>query len=114
MTDIEQTISDKSNIGNPELQTADPAADQLELTKSKNDLFTKSSGFDALKITSDTSNIPTDFQMTDSTSNKKGNQRLIIAEDPEWNLAAVESLSFLALKSIVKTFQGMIINHIKI
>ncbi|KAI9098244.1 hypothetical protein DFS34DRAFT_620121 [Phlyctochytrium arcticum] len=33
------------------------------------------------------------------------NQRRVIAEDPEWNLAAVENLSELCLKSIVANFE---------
>jgi hypothetical protein len=118
MADVELTISTsgKSNIANPELPTklvesADQSSnmeEQLDLTKSKNDLSVKSSGIDASKISSDPSNILADIQLSQNSSTKKANQRLIIAEDPEWNLAAVESLSSLALKSIVKNFQGMI------
>lgn len=117
MADVEQTISnsEKQSKANTEipikpLDTNDQSAganNLVELSRSKTDLSVKSSGFDATKTASDQSNIPTDLQMSDSTSKKKGNQRRIIAEDPEWNLAAVESLSSLALRSIVKNFQGI-------
>ena len=62
---------------------------------------------DPSKSISEQNSIPMDLQMTDGLPKKNGNQRRIIAEDPEWNLAAVESLSSLALKSIVKNFQGI-------
>jgi hypothetical protein len=116
MAEVEQTISTsgKLNISNPELpkfvESADQSSnveEQLDLTKSKNDLSVKSFGLDASKVSSDPSNMLADSQLAESPSIKKGNQRLIIAEDPEWNLAAVESLSSLALKSIVKNFQGI-------
>lgn len=43
-----------------------------------------------------------------NASKKKVNHRRIIAEDPEWNLALIESLSSIALKTIVKNFESMI------
>ncbi|TPX69387.1 hypothetical protein SpCBS45565_g02479 [Spizellomyces sp. 'palustris'] len=36
---------------------------------------------------------------------EKGGQRRVIAEDPEWNLAAVENLSELCIRSIVANFE---------
>ena len=78
---------------------------------SKADIPTsKSLSMDDRKINSlDFKNIPNDIQTTDSMLKKKWSERRIIAEDPEWNLAAVESLSMLALQSIVKNFQGKLI-----
>lgn len=116
MADVEQTIlsTEKPNKFNTDIPTkpldaneqSSGAYNQVELSRSKADLSVKSSSFDASKTTADLINIPNDLQITDGSSKQKGNPRRIIAEDPEWNLAAVESLSSLALRSIVKNFQG--------
>lgn len=44
------------------------------------------------------------------TSKKKTLQRRIIAEDPEWNLALVDSLTSLALKCIVANFESELLS----
>jgi hypothetical protein len=41
-----------------------------------------------------------------ATPQKKNGNRRIIAEDPEWNLAAIERLTTLCLNMIVKNFES--------
>ena len=127
MTDVENTMSnasnafsnsgtgkfmnktESSNFKDESTTGLSESMNRQESNRPRSEELSKSASHTNAANEAPVSSLPAAF-MESTQAKKKSNYRRIISEDPEWNLAAVETLKALCLKSIVTHFESKL-NH---